>query len=101
MYVKLERNDVYSVSMTYDVFSVGVSHTDYTTMDSGETCFIENDIMMVSKDADAPVPFTITVKDGNGIVVASGEFSFDPNKEKMYLTVTSDNKIVENTNDEA
>lgn len=33
--------------------------------------------MMASKDADAPVPFTITVKDANETVVASGEFFFD------------------------
>lgn len=33
--------------------------------------------MMISKDADAPVPFTITVTDAVGTMVASGEFYFD------------------------
>ena len=64
-------------------------------MDSGEYCFMDNDIMMVSKDMDAPVPFSIIVKDADGTVVASGEFSFDANMEKMYLIVTSDGRIVE------
>ena len=56
---------------------------------------MDNDIMMVSKEADIPVPFTITVKDASGAVMASGEFSFDANMEKMYLTVTADGRIVE------
>lgn len=98
VYVKLERNDVYSVSMSYDGFSGGVRCADYTAMDSGEYCFMDNDIMMASKEADASVPFTITVKDADGTVVASGEFSFDANMEKMYLTVTADNKIIEDKN---
>ena len=56
---------------------------------------MDNDIMMASKDADAPVPFTMTVKDADGSVVASGEFAFDAKMEKMYLTVTADGKIIE------
>lgn len=95
VYVKLERKDVYSVSMSYDGFGGGVSRTDYTAMDSGEYCFMDTEIMMASKDADAPVPFTITVKAADETVVASGEFSFDASKEKMYLIVTSDGRIVE------
>ncbi|MCI6997276.1 MAG: hypothetical protein MR936_10945 [Eubacterium sp.] len=95
VYVKLERNDVCSVSLSYDGFSGGVTSTDSTVMESGEYCFMDNDIMMVSKDMDAPVPFSIIVKDADGTVVASGEFSFDANMEKMYLIVTSDGRIVE------
>ncbi|MGN1180002.1 MAG: hypothetical protein ACI4SD_02220 [Suilimivivens sp.] len=95
VYVKLERNNVYFVSMSYDGFSGGVSRADSTAMDSGEYCFMDNDIMMASKDADAPVPFTMTVKDADGSVAASGEFAFDARMEKMYLTVTADGKIIE------
>lgn len=51
--------------------------------------------MIASKEADASVPFIITVKDTAGTEVASGQFSFDASMEKMYLTVTADNKIVE------
>ena len=69
-------------------------------MESGEYCFLDNDIMMVSKNTDAPVPFTITVKDAEGNVTASGEFSFDANVEKMYLTVTEDGRIVEDQDEE-
>lgn len=95
VYVMLERNDVYSLSMSYDGFGGGVSCADSTVMDSGEYFFMDNDIMMASKEADAPVPFTITVDDADGTVVASGEFSFDANMEKMYLTVTADGRIRE------
>ena len=100
VYVRLERNDVYSVSMSYGGFSGGVSHADSTAMDSGEYCFMDNDIMMASKDADAPVPFTVTAKDADGTVTASGEFFFDANMEKMYLTVTADGRIVEDRDHE-
>ena len=51
--------------------------------------------MIASKEADAPVPFTITVKAADGSVVASGEFSFDADMEKLYLIVTEDGRIME------
>ena len=99
LYVKLERNDVYSVSMFYDGFSGGGSHADHTAMDSGEYLFMDNDIMIVSKEADRPIRFRITEKDAEGVVVVTGEFSFDANTEKLYLTVTADGRITEDTND--
>ena len=99
VYVKLERDDVYSVSMSYDGFSGGVRCADYTAMDSGQYVFMDNDILLASKEANAPIPFTITVKDAEGVVVATGEFSFDANTEKLYLTVTADGRITEDTND--
>ena len=100
VYVKLEGKDVYSVSMSYDGSSGGMSCADGSALESGTYIFMDNDIMIVSKEADAPVPFTITVKDAYGTVVASGEFSFDANQEKMYLTVTADGRIMEDKDDE-
>ena len=95
VYVKLEGKDVYSVSMSYDGSSGGMSCADGSALENGKYIFMDNDIMIVSKEADAPVPFTITVKDADGTAVASGEFSFDANQEKMYLTVTADGRIME------
>ena len=95
VYVKLERNDVYSVSMSYAGSSGGMSCADGSALESGAYLFVDNDIMIVSKEADAPVSFTITVKDADGTAVASGEFSFDANQEKMYMTVTADGRIME------
>ena len=100
MYVKVEQVGVYAVSMSYEGFSRCVSHADNTALDSGTYCFMDNDIMMASKDAGAPVPFTLTVKDGAGAVTASGTFSFDAGMEKMYLTVTRDGRIVEDKDNE-
>ena len=51
--------------------------------------------MIAFKEAGAPVPFSITAKDADGRVLASGEFSFDATAEKMYLTVTADGRIGE------
>ena len=100
VYVKLEGKDVYSVSMSYNGSSGGVSCADGSALESGAYIFVDNDIMIASKEADAPVSFTITVKDADGTAVASGEFSFDTNQEKMYLTVTADGRIVEDKDDE-
>ena len=95
VYVKLERNDVYSLSMSCEGFDGGMNNADLTAIESGEYIFMDNDIMIVSKNAGAPVPFSITAKDADRRIVASGEFRFDATAEKMYLTVTADGRIVE------
>ena len=61
---------------------------------------MDNDIMIASKEAGTPVPFSIAAKDADGRIVASGEFSFNATAEKMYLTVTADNRIMEDKDDE-
>lgn len=99
IYVKLESTDLYSVEISYKGFSGAVGRADSMAMEGGEYCFMDNDIMMAAKDADAPVPFTVIVKDMDGNLAASGEFSFDANMERMYLTVTADGRILEDTED--
>ena len=100
VYVKLERNDVRFLSMSCENFGGGVHNADFTAIESGEYIFMDNDIMIVSKEAGAPVPFSLTAKDADGRIVASGEFSFNATAEKMYLTVTADNRIMEDKDDE-
>ncbi|MGN0977422.1 MAG: hypothetical protein ACI4PH_05140 [Faecousia sp.] len=95
VYVKLERNDVYSLTMSCEYFGGGMHNADFNAMERGEYIFMDNDIMIASKEANAPVPFTITAKAADGTVMASGEFSFDANGEKMYLTITEDGRIIE------
>lgn len=90
VFVKLERNDVSSISMSYDGFSGGTECTDVMAWEGGEYVFMDNDIVYVSKDAGAPVLFTVTARREDGTVVASGDFCFDAGKEKMYLTITAD-----------
>ena len=90
VYVKLERNDVHSLSMSCENFRGGMHNADFTAIESGEYIFMDNDIMTVSKDAGQPVPFVIT-----GNIVASREFCFDAEMKKMYLTVQIEGNIVE------
>ena len=99
VYVKLEGNNGSSVSMAYDGVSGGGTNADSTALESGDFLFLDNDIMMAAKEAGAPVPFTITVTDADGSVVASGEFRFDAHQEKLYLTVTADGRIEEEPNE--
>ena len=75
-------------------------YADLTAIESGEYIFMDNDIMIASKEAGTPVPFSIAAKDADGRIVASGEFFFDATAEKMYLTVTADGRIVEDKDDE-
>ena len=100
VYVKLERNDVYSLSMSCENFGGGMHNADLTAIESGEYIFMDNDIMIASKEAGTPVPFSIAAKDADGRIVASGEFSFNATAEKMYLTVTANNRIMEDKDDE-
>ena len=95
MYVKPERNDVYSLSVACENFGGGMHNADFTAIESGEYIFLDNDIMIASKEANAPVPFTITAKAADGSVAASGEFSFEADMEKLYLIVTADGRIME------
>ena len=95
VYVKLERDDIFSVSMSYDGSSSGGLRADGGAWESGKYVFMDNDIMMAAKDAEAPVPFTITAKGKDETVLATRELHFDAGKEKMFLTVTVDGQIVE------
>ena len=92
---------MYSLSMSCEGFDGGMNNAEPTAIESGEYIFMDNDIMIVSKEAGIPVPFSITAKDADGRIVASGEFSFDATREKMYLTVTADGRILEDTNEES
>ena len=100
VYVKLERIDVCSLSMSCEGFDGGMNNADLTAIESGEYIFMDNDIMIVSKEAGIPVPFILIAKDADGRIVASGEFSFNATAEKMYLTVTANNRIMEDKDDE-
>lgn len=93
VYVKLETHEVCSLSMSY----AGESHD--AAAESGEYLFLENDIAFVSKDAGTPIPFTLTAAKEDGSVFASGAFSYDYRAaaEKMYLTVTADGRILDDT----
>ena len=91
---------MHSLSMSCEGFDGGMNNADLTAIESGEYIFMDNDIMIVSKEAGAPVPFILIANDADGRIVASGEFSFDATAEKMYLTVTADNRIMEDKDDE-
>lgn len=95
IFVKLETNDIYSIGITYEGSSGGMSNADGTAIESGKFVYMDNDIVYAVKDAEKPVPFTLTVKNEDGSVFASGDFVFEVNVEKMYLTVTSDGRIIE------
>ena len=95
VFVKLEPSDAWSVSMRYEDLNNKMINTYYTACESGDYLFMNNDIIYVAKETEAPVPFSLTVYAEDDTVVASGEFHFDAGTEKMYLTVTEDGRIVE------
>ena len=95
VFVKLEPGNAWSVSMRYEGLDNKMINTYYTACESGEYLFMNNDIIYVAKETEAPVPFTLTVYAEEDTVLASEEFDFDVGTEKMYLTVTEDGRIVE------
>lgn len=99
VFVKLEPSDAWSVSMRYEDLNNKMINTYYTACESGEHLFMNNDIIYVAKETEAPVPFTLTVYAEDDTVIASEEFDFVAEKEKMYLTVTEDGRIVEESAD--
>ena len=94
VFVKLEPGIAWSVSMCYEDLNHKMINTYYAACESGEYLFMNNDIIYVAKETEAPVPFSLTVYAEDDTVVASGEFPFDAGTEKMYLTVTEDGRIV-------
>ena len=64
---------MHSLSMSCEGFDGGMNNADPTAIESGEYIFIDNGIMIDSKEAGAPVPFIITAKDADGRIAASGE----------------------------
>ena len=99
VFVKLEPSDAWSVSMRYEDLNNKMINTYYTACESGDHLFMNNDIIYIAKETEAPVPFTLTVYAEDDTVVASEEFNFDAGTEKMYLTVTQDGRIVEKSAD--
>ena len=95
VFVRLEQNDVYAVTMSYEGFSGGPACPDGMAWESGQFLFMDNDIMMVAKDTGAPVPFIVTVRGADGTVLAEGNFQFEVEQEKLFLTFTADGKIEE------
>lgn len=93
VYVKLEPNDIYSVAISYDGYSGGLSDAGSGALESGEYLYMDSDIIYAAKESEKSIPFTLTVKKADGSVFASGSFTFNANMEKMYLTVTSDGQI--------
>ena len=94
VYVKPDRSDVCFIEMECEAFSGGVRNGDFSILERGEYLYVDNDIMAVSMEAGAPVPFTITARDPEGTVIATGSFSFDASMEKLYLTLTPEGEFV-------
>ncbi len=99
VYVKLETNDAYSLSMSYTGESHNIVRSANVVLESGVYLFVENDIAFASKKTGKPIPFTLVVTKNDGSVFASGTFVYDYNEtaEKMYLTVTADGQIFDDT----
>ena len=93
VYVELERDDVRVISMTYEGVSMGVTRVEPAAAES--LIFLDNDIRMRSRAAEGPAPFSVMARAADGTAVAYGSFRFDPEQEKMYLTVTADGRIRE------
>lgn len=95
IYIKTESRDIYSISVSYNNTGSGAMNADNTAFAVGEYIYMDNDIY-----ADAvgmPIPFTVSAMKADGSVFANGSFTYDPEFGKMYLTVTVDGNIADNS----
>lgn len=99
VYVKLKTHDVCQVSISYAHESSGLVPAGNTILESDQYLFLENHIALAAKEAGSPLPFTLTATKSDGSVLASGSFAYDchVNHGSMYLTVTADGKILNDT----
>lgn len=94
VFVKLERNDVYHIGMSYLDSSCGVSSAEGVPLEKGDYIFMDNDIMEAGLERNQPVFFTISIKDKNEQELTSKSMYFDSGMRQMYLTVSKEGDIV-------
>lgn len=90
VYVKLERNDVRSVSLHGGNFTKVCENADGSLLKTGEWFFFGNDIVQLSKEENISVLFTVRAWDADDVLLGEGAFLYDVTQEKLYVTIFED-----------
>ena len=90
IYIRLDYRDADLVAVSY--CGKTVEH-DTLAWENGEYVFFDCDIVMEAKNTGTPIPFALTLKKADGSVIASREFLFEAEVEKMYLRITESGEM--------
>ena len=90
VYVRLERDDVSSVSLQGGSFSKVCQNADGTALAAGDWLFMGDDIVQLSRQENRSVLFTVRAQAADDSVLAEGSFLYDAAQGKLYVTVSAE-----------
>ena len=96
IYVRLERDDVYSVDWYFENQSGGVANADGTALKARKNIYLDNDIFFAAANLERPVPVMLTFSDKDGTPIAHTNTSFDLQSPMLVVTLTADAGILVN-----
>lgn len=96
IYVRLERDDVYSVDWYFENQSGGVANADGTALKARKNIYLDNDIFFAAANLERPVPVMLTFSDKDGKTIAHVNLSYDPESPVLTATLTADARIYVN-----
>ena len=96
IYVRLERNDVYSVGWYFENKSGGMTNADGTALEVGKNIFLDNDVFYTASNLERSVPVMLTFSDKDGKTIAHVNLSYDPESPVLTATLTADARIYVN-----
>lgn len=94
IYVRLERDDVYSVDWYFENQSGGVANGDGGALGVRERIFLDNDIFNTAANLERPVSVTLTFSDKDGKAIAHADLSYDPAIPMLIVTLASNGEIL-------
>ena len=96
IYVRLERNDVYSVGWYFENKCGGMTNADGTALEVGKNIFLDNDVFYTASNLERSVPVMLTFSDKDGKTIAHVNLSYDPESPVLTATLTADARIYVN-----
>ena len=90
VYVKLERDDVSSISLQVDSFTKACQNANGSTLKADEWIFTGDDIAQLSMAENSSVLFTVRAWNADNALLGEGTFLYDAVQEKLYVTISAD-----------
>ncbi|MBO5278529.1 MAG: hypothetical protein J6B06_03435 [Lachnospiraceae bacterium] len=100
VFVRLDSKDVYLIDISFENQNDVMQAADSFVFESGEFFYADTGIEQIAKEKNAPVDFTVQVKTTKGEIFATGDFTYDNADTQIFLCVTEDGRIVEQTGSE-
>ena len=96
IYVRLERNDVYSVGWYFENKSGGMTNADGTALEGGKNIFLDTDVFYTASNLERPVPVMLVFSDKDGETIAHVNMNYNPESPVLTATLTADARIYVN-----